>query len=224
MLRRRLADDPPPAAAVDAAARDAVVAELMHAIAPDPTRGLLKGLTTKVLGPIATRVAVNHRAAFMGPMSDFIRDVAFYIDKGAPVRDFIADAIRAQHRKRPIVVLGHSLGGIACVDLLSDPAVMAGDEPLQVDLLVTVGSQSPFLYLLDSLHSLSPRTPDQPRPFVPWLNVYNRDDLLSFCAERVWVNTAVEDEPVAAGVPFPGSHSAYWTQDRLYELIRKRLS
>jgi len=223
MIRRHLADDPPPFAAVDAAAREDLVEALANAIAPEGTRGVLKGLAGKVLGPLATRVAASHRAAFMGPMSDFIRDVAFYIDRGGPVRDYIAKAIREHHGTTPVVVLGHSLGGIACVDLLSDPTVMSGDDPLSVDLLVTVGSQSPFLYLLDSLHSLSPRTPDEPKPFVPWLNIYNRDDLLSFCAARVWVNTQVDDEPVSAGVPFPGSHGAYWTQDRVYELIRDRL-
>jgi hypothetical protein len=147
-------------------------------------------------------VAVSKRSAFLDPLSDFIRDVAFYIKRGAAVRDFIADEVRSVETDSPVVILGHSLGGIAAVDLLSDPALMQGDVPLRVDLLVTVGSQSPFLYLLDSLNSLSPRTPSQ-QPFVPWLNIYNRQDLLSFCASRVFVNSpGIVDEPVSAGVPF----------------------
>lgn len=224
MLQPHLADAPPPPAAVDAAARDQLVDALADSLSPDGTRGPLTDIARKVLGPLATHIAVSHRAAFMGPMSDFVRDVAFYINDGAPVRDYIAAAIREQHGTKPVVVLGHSLGGIACVDLLADPAVMGGEDPPRVDLLVTVGSQAPFLYLLESLHSLSPSTPERPKPFLPWLNIYNRDDLLSFCAARVWVNTQVDDQQVSAGVPFPGSHSAYWTQDRLYELIRDRLA
>jgi hypothetical protein len=223
MLAAHAADEPLPAAAVDATARDQLVDALTQAIAPDGTRGVFKGLAGKVLGPLATRVAVNHRAQFMGPMSDFIRDVAFYVDKGAPVRAYIADAIRQHQQSKPLILLGHSLGGIACVDLLSDPKVMGGADPARIDLLVTVGSQSPLLYLMDALPSLSPRSPDTPVPFVPWLNIYNRDDLLSFCAARVWVNTPVKDEPISAGVPFPASHSAYWSQDRVYELIGKHV-
>jgi hypothetical protein len=124
-----------------------------------------------------------------------------------------------------VVVLAHSLGGIAAVDLLADPVVMHGGAPLKVDLLVTVGSQAPFMYLMDAMHSLGPRTPlIENQPFLPWLNIYNRQDLLSFCAERVFVNSpGIIDEPVSAGVPFPMSHSAYWVQDRVYQLIKDHL-
>jgi hypothetical protein len=40
----------------------------------------------------------------------------------------------------------------------------------------------------------------------------------------VFVNSpGIVDEPIAAGVPFPMAHSAYWTQDRVYELVKEHL-
>ena len=80
------------------------------------------------------------RAAFMGPFSDFTRDVLWYLAHGEFIRGEIAPAARAAVGNEPLVVLGHSLGGIAAVDLLSDPQTMNGDWRLSIDLLVTVGS------------------------------------------------------------------------------------
>jgi hypothetical protein len=229
MLRNR--DDPakgrlvPPRAAYDAATRDDLVESVEASLSPVSTKGLAGDLVKKVIAPLATRVAVRKREAFMGPLGDFIRDVAFYIEHGALVRDYLAGEIRKYADSDPVIVLAHSLGGIAAVDLLADPAVMRGGAPLKVDLLVTVGSQAPLLYLMDALYSLGPRPPlIENKPFLPWLNIYNRQDLLSFCAERVFVNSPeIIDEPISAGVPFPMSHSAYWAQDRVYQLVRDHL-
>lgn len=204
--------------AYDPEARDSLEDVLAEGLAPGRARGM-GGLFRNLLAPIATRVAMRKRSAFMDPLSDFMRDVVFYVQRGDLVRDYIAEQIRLHHNDGPIVLLAHSLGGIAAVDLLSDPAVMDSPKGLKVELLVTVGSQSPLLYLMDALAVLSPKSPDSPQPFVPWLNLYNRQDLLSFCASGVFVNSPVHDEPISAGVPFPMSHSAYWNQDRVYELI-----
>jgi hypothetical protein len=105
---------------------------------------------------------------------------------------------------------------------LADSAVMNGPSPLRVDLLVTVGSQAPYLYLLDALDSLRP---DNAVPFQPWLNIYDDEDFFSFCARGVFdkSNAQIFDESVDTRVPFPMSHSAYWNVDRTWELIRNRL-
>jgi hypothetical protein len=59
------------------------------------------------------------------------------------------------------------------------------------------------------------------RPFTPWLNIYNRSDFLSFCAERVFPGIdGIQDSGVDPGVPFPEAHSAYWYHDPVYELIK----
>jgi hypothetical protein len=214
--------DQDPLALYDSGARDTVVAAVEAELSP--ARGIGGDLVKKVVAPLATRFAVRKRAGFMLPLTNFIRDVAFYIQHGERIREFLAAALRQHADGRPLVVVAHSLGGIAAVDLLADPAVTGGGDPLPVDLLATVGSQAPYMYLMDALSSLSPRTPGDPAPFTPWLNVYNPEDLLSFCASRVFPNTSgITDEPVDAGVPFPMSHSAYWTQHRVYELLRAHM-
>ena len=69
----------------------------------------------------------------------------------------------------PVIAVGHSLGGIILVDVLS------ASNPPPVALLVTVGSQSPILFAYDALGR--PRGGPAPRlpysaanpPFTPWL-------------------------------------------------------
>jgi hypothetical protein len=210
----------PPAVAADPRARDELVAAVIEALGGSDDRGIV---WDKLVGPLATRVAMAKRANFMRPFGDFTRDVVWYLAHGEKVRDEIAQAARESAASKPLVVLGHSLGGIAAVDLLSDPKMMSGEGRLSVDLLVTVGSQAPILYLMDSLHSLTPRQP-KVSPFAPWLNVYNRHDLLSFLAAPVFPGASgIVDEAVEADVPFPASHSAYWSQDRTFALIKDNL-
>lgn len=214
---------PTPPACYDPIARDDLVKSIANALDPGGERAWVSDLAKRVVGQIATRVAVQKRKDFMGPLSDFLRDVSFYLQHGATVRDFIASELRRLHHGGKIVLLGHSLGGIAAVDLLADPKTTSGPDALTVDLLVTVGSQAPYLYLLDSLASLSPRTPAA-LPFQPWLNIYNNEDLLSFCARAVFpACNDIHDEALHADVPFPAAHSAYWAQDGLYDILRRYL-
>lgn len=221
LLDLESAEGPHGPARLDDVRRDELVDAVRVRLSP--TRGLARGLVRNVIAPLATRMAVRNRAALMNPFSDFIRDVAFYVQHGDRIRTYIAQQISAHRGDGLRIVLGHSLGGIAAVDLLADPSVVAGANGLGVDQLVTVGSQAPYLYLLDALHSLSPRLPDR-APFAPWLNVYNEQDLLSFLAAPVFPNQiGIEDAPVDVGVPFPESHSAYWGEPKLYELLAKAL-
>lgn len=105
------------------------------------------------------------------------------------------------------------------VDLLS------GADRFPVDLLATAGTQAPLLYALRALDRLTPDNPEI-TPLTPWLNFYNPNDFLAFCAERVFpAREGIRDEAIAPpGVPFPAAHSAYWTQNRIYERINQALS
>lgn len=224
-----VADEDPPLALYDPVARTGLVNAVAAALvagseseAERAGRGWI-GNTAKSAGiaVLATALKTN-RAAAMTKISKFLRDVAYYLQHGETIRGFIAEELRKHSDDSPVVVLAHSLGGIAAVDLLSDPAVMSGPAKLKVDQLITVGSQAPYLYLLDSLHVLSPTKPNNPKPFEPWLNIYNREDLLSFCAERVFGGSRrIHDEELVADVPFPAAHSAYWAQDGFYDILHR---
>ena len=70
-----------------------------------------------------------------------------------------------------------SLGGIALVDLL---ATWPGAP---VEACVTVGSQAPLLYTFDAIPSMPYDEADPPHLAMPWLNIYDSRDFLSFLAE-----------------------------------------
>ncbi|ACU72772.1 conserved hypothetical protein [Catenulispora acidiphila DSM 44928] len=149
-------------------------------------------------------------------------DILNYQAHGDGLRDFLRARIFASDEHT--IVLGHSLGGVALVDLL---AAATPGEFGQVRLLVTVGSQAPFLYELGALHSLpldSADTADALARMPKWLNVYDRRDLLSYLAAPVFGPEGVEDFEVDCRQPFPAAHSAYWNLDRVYERICQEIA
>ncbi|MEV6279470.1 hypothetical protein [Nocardia sp. NPDC051832] len=168
-----------------------------------------------VLGKLALRLTTQPALDYwrrsittkvVPPLGDILR----YQARGGPLREFLQ---RQVGPAEPVVVLAHSLGGIAMVDLLA----MAG--PGQVRLLVTVGSQAPFLHELGALTSLNPGA-RLPESFPRWLNIFDRQDLLSFRAAPIFPDDArVRDLEVSSGEPFPVSHSAYWKNAEVYDEI-----
>lgn len=156
-----------------------------------------------------TQVLRHHRESFSDSAVLPIGDILLYQSRGEQVRQFIRDKIDAA--TPPVTLIAHSLGGIACVDLLLLP------DPPVVERLVTVGSQSPFFYEIGALYSLKPPAP-LPSDFPPWLNLYDRNDFLSYVAGRLW--PAVKDVEVESGNPFPESHGAYFADEAVWRTIR----
>lgn len=134
-------------------------------------------------------------------------DVLFYQRHGARIREHVRGEIEKLPAKS--IVLGHSLGGIILVETLfgSDAA------PANVELLVTYGSQSPFLYAVDALEKL--------KPTIPWLNVWTRYDFVSFLAGGLWPGL-VDDVEVDVEVGFPQAHGAYYESQAFYDAIKAR--
>ena len=157
----------------------------------------------------ATRPAERRRSAITEAAAPAAGDVLMYLARGEPIRTFIANAVIAV--EAPVVLVAHSLGGIASVELLATRALPA------VELLVTVGSQAPFLYELNALPTL-PFGADLP-PTVPrWVNVFDRRDLLACTGAGIFPGR-VEDREVDNRAPFPRSHSAYFANERFYALL-----
>lgn len=130
-------------------------------------------------------------------------DVLKYLARGAGIRDYIADRITSL--TGPVVVLAHSLGGIAALELLAA-------RPLrQVTHLITVGSQAPFLYELDALPTLPYPLP-LPASVPRWTNIYDRRDLLGYRGSGLF-GARIRDIEVDNRVPFPAAHSAYFSRD-----------
>ncbi|MEV7523968.1 hypothetical protein [Streptomyces sp. NPDC091371] len=179
-----------------------------------------------VLGRLAMRVTTQPllnawRGSLTVGATPALGDILRYQARGHELRAFLHAGIAAG--PGPTVLIGHSLGGIALVDLLALAA--ARGEPVPgAELLVTVGSQAPFLYELGALTALEPGA-KLPHGFPPWLNVYDRQDVLSYLAGPVFPgDTRISDHEVGSRQPFPACHSAYWKQDTLYERIERAVA
>jgi hypothetical protein len=137
----------------------------------------------------------------------------------AAIRDELsraADAAR-RHDSGPVLPVALSLGGVALVDLL------AAWPEAPVEACVTIGSQAPLLYAFDAIPALPYDEIDPPRLPVPWLNIYDSRDFLSFVAEPLFRRrdglASVVDLRVRSGKDFPKSHSAYWEIPAVWDAI-----
>jgi hypothetical protein len=179
----------------------------------------LKTFVSNLFLRAATRVARRRRNKFNAVVSLPIGDILLYQARGAEIRDFIrGKVLEAAKKDPPVALVAHSLGGVAAFDLMA----MADAPP--VSHLVTYGSQAPFFYEIGALPSLGPPDkPDQPGPgFPPWLNIYDRDDFLSFVGERLFPGRVVDHE-VQSGQPFPHSHGAYAASEDVWTRIAEFL-
>ncbi|MFJ3610992.1 hypothetical protein [Streptomyces hydrogenans] len=213
---RRTAAREPAAPALDGTARDAAVARIA-ALLPGDAAGSHRGPVTRRVGRLvlglASAQAVRRRSALTDAAHPAAGDVLLYLARGEAIREAVAAAVRAA--RPPVVVLAHSLGGIASLDLL-----VLRELP-EVRLLVTVGSQAPFLYELGALPSLEYGAP-LPAHVPPWINVYDRRDLLSYVGAGLFPGR-VRDVAVDGRQPFPMAHSAYWGNPELYRLLAAEL-
>lgn len=139
-------------------------------------------------------------------------------------RDSIQAALRTELTKaaagargRPVLPVALSLGGIALVDLL------ASWPEAPVEACVTVGSQAPLLYAFDAIESMPYDEANPPYLPVPWLNIYDSRDFLSFVAEPLFRRrdglASVVDLRIRSGKDFPRSHSAYWELAPVWDAI-----
>lgn len=206
---------------IDGNARDRIVVAVIGDL-----HGYGMGIATWLPGPfkgVALRMVTRQVARRRGTLSDVTSpaagDIIRYQVRGSGIRGYIrqvvADAI-AGDPGRPVTLLAHSLGGIACVDALIE-------EPIpDVVRLITVGSQAPFFYEIDALTAL-PYGEPLPDHFPAWLNIYDGRDFLSYVAAEVFPDR-VTDQRVDNGQPFPQAHSAYWHNDDAWQHIGRFLT
>ncbi|MEB3962962.1 GPI inositol-deacylase, partial [Streptomyces kunmingensis] len=197
-------------------ARDAAVDRIAEALGAAPA-GADRGLLLRALkGPAmraGSRIAVRRRRALTDAAHPAAGDILRYLARGEGARRGLRDQIAAQ--EPPVVLLGHSLGGIMALDtLVLDP------QP-GVELLITVGSQGPFLYETGALPSLAHPAP-LPAHVPDWLNLYDPRDLLGYLGAPLFPGR-VADIAADSRQPFPVAHSAYWDNPDVYRAIAARL-
>jgi hypothetical protein len=206
-----------PVILLDAGLRDRVESGLLDALG-GAERGVGGWLSQALLAlaswPVTSRLA-HRRGAISDVATPMAGDILLYQARGEAIRARIRDQILAAGG--PVVLLAHSLGGVACVDLLAT-------ETLPVHQLITVGSQAPFLYEINALRSL-PFGEPLPASMPPWLNLYDLRDVLSYLGEGVFPGSArVVDRCVNNCQAFPASHSAYWWNEEVWDVILPTLS
>jgi hypothetical protein len=197
---------------IDAIGRDTIAEAVLDGLnGADLGLGqtLLKVSANLVLRMGVSKAIERRRGMIMDRVTPFGGDVLRYLAHGEPVRRFIAETVRSVNG--PVVLMAHSLGGIASLDL-----VRLGMA--QVDLLVTVGSQGSYLCSLGALPS-APRGVAGDVAMPPWVNAYDPRDLLSYLAVPVF-GDVVEDVEIHSGAPFPRAHSAYFALDAFYTTLR----
>jgi hypothetical protein len=171
--------------------------------------------TSERLKRMALKIGTSRVARKRGAISDAAYpaagDVLLYQARGQGIRNFIEDTINKT--RKPLLLLAHSLGGIACFDLLVEKQIEG------ITMLITVGSQAPLLYELDALHSLRHGS-NLPDWFPRWINIYDPHDFLSYIGNSVF-KSRVTDIAVDNGQPFPESHSAYWHNPSVWEAIAR---
>jgi hypothetical protein len=190
---------------------------------PAPVRvpSLRAGLRRDAVMKLVTTYFEDRREALLDTLgAQLLADVLGYTlhrdSIHAVLRAELAKAARAA-RGRPVLPVALSLGGIALVDLLASWP----DAP--VEACVTVGSQAPLLYTFDAIPSMPYDEADPPYLPVPWLNIYDSRDFLSFLAEPLFRRSdglaSVVDLRVHSGRDFPKSHSAYWELAPVWDAI-----
>jgi hypothetical protein len=166
----------------------------------------------------ATAYGRGRRHELMQGISSGMGDILLYQRRGCEILAAIENKIKEiSINDANIVLVGHSLGGIMLVDLLSNATIA---QPLGVRKLVTVGSQAPMLYKFDALETLRP--PRGTPPFS-WLNFFDRNDFLSFCASRAFPKSShqIIDFEINSGICFPESHGAYFRIPTFFKRLAK---
>ena len=188
---------------------------------PMPIPSLRAGFRREAVLKIVTNYFEDRRESLMDAVgAQMLADVIGY----QLHRESIQKVLRAElgkaarsAGKQPVLPVALSLGGIALVDLL------ASWREAPVEACVTVGSQAPLLYTFNAVPSMPYDEADPPRLPVPWLNVYDSRDFLSFVAEPLFRRSdglaSVVDLRVHSGKDFPKSHSAYWELPPVWDAI-----
>lgn len=189
--------------------------------APAPIPSVRAGFRREAVLKIVTNYFEDRRESLMDAIgAQLLADVIGYqLHRDSIQAVLMSELTRAARAAgdRPVLPVGLSLGGIALVDLL------ASWPEAPVEACVTVGSQAPLLYTFNAIPSMPYDEANPPYLSVPWLNVYDSRDFMSFVAEPVFRRrdglASVVDLRVNSGKDFPKSHGSYWELTPVWDAI-----
>jgi hypothetical protein len=153
------------------------------------------------------------RNRIMKGMSLFFGDVLAWFQNREAILGRLDDAAQPAAADGPLVLVGHSLGGIIAFEY----CVRTNRE---VRLLATVGSQVGLfgeLGVLAGRDDTAPGKSSPPESLGAWRNLWDPDDALSFLTAPIF--TDVSDIEVDTRAPFPTSHSEYWNRPDVYDKL-----
>ena len=160
----------------------------------------------------------------------FLGDVFTYLDQrgdcnhpGPIVSDVIQTLESAAKAGSPLVVVAHSMGGEIVYDVLSYYR-----PDIRVHKLVTVGSQVGLFEELCLLQAGKqagcpggPTLVTKLNNVEEWINVFDRNDLFGFAAERIFAGA--RDFEYSTGKGLLASHSSYFTMPSFYSRLADRV-
>ena len=173
----------------------------------------------------AVRPYLHHR------VSVFIGDVFVYLSSReqpnngpivAEVKNSLERAAAAKTSDdRPLIVVAHSMGGNISYDIFTSFA-----PDVEVDLLVTVGSQVGFfeelkLFKLRDAAIKAPQKMRRPPNVKRWINVVDPTDPLAYAVSDIFDDTI--DASFDSDAPVWSSHSSYFVRPLFHERLRARI-
>lgn len=178
----------------------------------------------------STKLLASTRDALNETLGRFLGDVFIYLasrgDKANPgaIPTLVADAFetaRAAAPNEPLVVIGHSLGGVISMDVLSHYRT-----DMEVALFVTVGSQVAHFEEMKLFHAsdraIPPGKAKTPDNIKRWINIFDEVDIFAYSVDRVFDRVNV-DAQYDTETHTIRAHGAYFEQDRFYQRLRARV-
>lgn len=214
------------------------IGDVVNAIKTAATK--LKNAATGLVGTAADKAGDFASTKLLGWTRDglnanlgrFFGDVFIYFngrgDVAAPgmipqrVITGFDEAVAGAPPTEPLVIVGHSLGGVISFDLLSHFR-----PDLTVDLFVSAGSQVAHfeeikLFKASDKDVKPPNKAATPDNIKHWINVYDEVDIFAYACDDVFdrVDLDVRYDTQTYVIK---SHSEYFQQERFYERLRARI-
>jgi hypothetical protein len=189
-------------------------------------------LADRARNTVSTSLSDAFRDRLNPLVGRFLGDIFVYLRDGElrqKIRECVCQAIMAAHDEvrrssQPLVLVGHSLGGVILYDLLSSSKDVGLPDDLRVNVLLTVGSQ-PGLFEEMGLFQYKNPNPGAATPgpdcVENWLNIFDPIDVFGFRTTSIFAKP--EDFAFDSVTGLLSSHTTYFKRPQFYARSRSRL-